>query len=159
MGFFKNLIAGGPTYLGQDLFNTIVFKTYAMHRPNYDDMKSFWDGSEELQDGTIVKTTDLFMSYIDLYSKDDLISKQFGTACFLLEQHLGANFGHNLLSWQLVDLIAKKSDDVDADGNVIKSTIFINSPNHPNPKERPEKLIKDFIKYTDIVNQQIINKL
>ena len=158
MGFFKNLIAGGPKYMNQDLFNTIVYKTYSKHRPNYDDMNSFWNGSVELNNGTIVKTTDLFESYIDLYNKDNLISKQFGAACLLLEKHLDATLDHNLLSWQLVELVANKSDEVDADGNPIKSTIHINAPNHPNPSERPERLIEDFIKYTDLVNQQIRKK-
>jgi len=155
MGFFKNLIAGGPKYMNQDLFNTIVYKTFSKHRPKYNDMNSFWNGSEELNNGTIVKTTDLFNSYMELYSKDDLISKQFGAACLLLEKHLDATLGHNLLAWQLVELVANTSDEIDANGNPIKSTIHINALNHPDPNVRPKRLIEDFIKYTEIVNHRI----
>jgi hypothetical protein len=158
MGFLKNLIAGGPKYLNQDLFNTIVFKTYARFRPQFEDFDTFWKGSETLANRTVVKTQDLFRKYLELYNKDDLISAQFGAATFLLEKHLDSDLGHNILSWQLVDLVAKLSDDLDPNGEKIISTIHVNAPNHPSPEQRPQQLVLDFIKYTNLVNERITKK-
>ena len=155
MGFFKNLLAGGPTYMDQDLFNTVVFKTYGRFRRDYPDFRTFWEGKKVLPDGKTVKTIELCKRYMSSYNRDDLISSQFGKASQLLEKHLEGEFGLNEISWQLVDLVASMSDDVSANGQKIKSTIHINASSHPNPEDRPTRLIEDFKKYTLLVNSRI----
>ena len=153
MGFFKKFIEGGPKYMDQDIFNTVVFKTYSWFRPKYDDFDSFWDGVEVLPNGDRVETVRLFRDYMSRYDKDDLLGRHFAEASELLEEHLESEFGLNLLSWQLVDLVANQSDNSDAEGNKIKSTIHLNATCHPNPILRPERLILDFKKYTLMVNK------
>ena len=153
MGFLKNLLKGGPQYIKQDLFNTVVYTTYS-HRCEFNSFDEFWNGYLAKKDGSKGKTTELLTTYSSHFPSDEYLSLGWSKAMLGIEKHFTQNHSINQLDFFIVRQIVKLSNEINPNGEKINSSSLIGGESHPNPEKRVQQCIDDFITYERIVLNQ-----
>jgi len=150
MGFFKNLITGGPRHMRQDLFNSIVITNYCLFRREFSSFEEFIVGKGVvLGDGSIVKSTDLFQKYYKDYPNDDLLPDHFYKGSQALEDFMVLTFvGEDFFKyWHILLSIEKMAEQFHSDGRPIKIVGSLFADSHPSPGERVEIFKRDLSLY------------
>ena len=150
MGFLKNLLKGGPQYMKQDLFNTVVFTAY-LPRCEFDSFHDFWHGNLIGKDGKKVNTTEILTTYGSHFRNDEFLRLGWGKAMLGIEKHFTQSHSINQLDFYIIRQIVKLSNEIHPNGEKIKPTSLIGGESHPNPEIRVQQCIDDFILYEDMV--------
>ena len=149
MGIFKNLLSGGPQYIKQDLFNTVVYTAY-LARFNFETFDLFWEGHIETNDGK-VKTTKILSEYGSHFPRDEYLYLDWGKALIEIDKFCNEKYGINKNTYLLIKEIISISNRIHPNGSLIKSTSILGGESHPNPKIRVQECIRGFILYENMV--------
>ena len=149
MGFLGNLLKGGPRYIKQDLFNTVVYTVYQT-RCEFDSFDSFWNGYVSTKEGE-QKTTTLLTTYGSHFPKDEFLKYGWGKALVGIDRYFSETHGIDPLHFYIVRRIIKLSNEIHPDGTKIKPSSLIGGESHPDPEGRVERCIEDFKIYEQMV--------
>lgn len=143
MSFLKKIMSGGPRYMRQDLFNSVLISAYCAYRWNFNSFDAYVN--EFKKGGDILE---IFRTYLSRYSNDDFLEKDFLNGVAALEDFLVLTFGSiNYESQSMMEKIRNFSDKYDTNGYDLKQSMHIMADSHPNPRRRLAQLREDLTKY------------